>query len=64
GGFVIEGKRVLQAVRMTDFENPEAVRHLQGVLRKMGLFKALKRLRAKPGQTLRIGDYELEYQPD
>lgn len=64
GGFVVEGKRVLQAVQMTNFDNDEAVRHLQGVLRKMGLFKALKRLDAKPGQTIRIGDRELEYQPE
>lgn len=63
-GFVIDGKRILQVVRMTDFENDEAVRHLQEVLRKMGLFKALKRLRAKPGQTIHIGDYDLEYTPE
>ncbi len=63
-GFAVEGKRIVQVVRMTNFENEEAVRHLQDTLRKMGLFKALKRLGAKSGQTIRISDYELEYEPE
>lgn len=63
-GFRIEGRRLLQAVLMTDFENTEAVRHLQQVMRKMGLFKALKRLRAHAGDSIFIGDHELEYHPE
>ena len=46
---------------MTDFENEEAIAHLQRRLEKMGIFKALKRMKAQPGQIVRIGDYELEY---
>ena len=64
GGFRIEGRRVLRAVRMTDFENPQAVRHLQSTLRGLGLFRTLKRLGAQPGQSIHIGGIELEYQPD
>jgi len=64
GGFRVEGVRVLRTVQMTDFENPEAVRHLQKSLKKMGLFSALKRMGAKEGQTILIGDVELEYQPE
>jgi len=63
-GFRVQGARVLRVIRMTDFENPEAVRHLQHTLRKMGLFAALKRLGATPGQAIHIGEVELEYQPD
>jgi len=63
-GFRIEGQKVLRAVRMTDFENEEGVRHLQLVLDKMGLFRALKRMGARAGQSMFIGDLELEYQPD
>ena len=63
-GYRVEGKRAERAVRMTDFENPEAVEHLQGALTKSGLFRALKRLGAKPGQTITIADVELEYRPD
>ncbi len=46
---------------MTDFENEEAVRHLQYTLDQMGLFKALKRLGAQEGQTITIGEVEMDY---
>jgi len=49
---------------MTNFENDEAVRHLQKTLVKMGVLRALKRLGAKPGHTVVIGDEEMEYQPE
>ena len=32
--------------------------------KRLGLFKALKRMGAQPGQSIHIGDIELEYQPD
>ena len=64
GGFRVEGKPVLRAVAMTDFENDEAVSHLQNKLRRMGLFKTLKRLGARPGESIYIGDTELEYRPE
>ncbi|MBN2309097.1 MAG: GTPase ObgE [Candidatus Hydrogenedentes bacterium] len=63
-GFRIEGKPVVRAARMTDFENDEAVRHFQARLKRMGVFKALKRMGAEAGQSIVIGDIELEYQPD
>lgn len=64
GEFRVEGERPLRVVRMTDFENEEAVRHLQKVLTRMGLLRALKRLGAKPGHSVMIGDVEMEYQPE
>lgn len=64
GGFRVEGRTVLRAVRMTDFENEHAVRHLHERLRRMGLFRALRRMGAQAGQTIIIGDVELEYYPD
>ncbi len=63
-GFRIEGRRVMQAVRMTNFDNDQAVRHLHHTLQRMGVFKALKRMGAQEGQTVAIGDEELEYHPD
>jgi GTP-binding protein len=63
-GFRINGKTALRAVRMTDFENEEAVRYLERRLHKMGLFKALKRLGAEDGQPVHIGEVELEYHPE
>jgi len=63
-GFRVEGKPVLRAVSMTDFENDEAVAHLQHMLRRMGLFKALKRLGARTGEPIYIGEVKLEYRPE
>jgi GTP-binding protein len=63
-GFTVDGKRILRAVRMTDFDNPEAVRHLQDTLRHMGLFTALKRLGATENDTITIGDLEMEFTAD
>lgn len=63
-GFRIEGKTVLRAVRMTEFSNEQAVHYLHTRLSKMGLFKALKRMGAKEGETIYIGDLELEYVPE
>ena len=60
-GYRVEGAPVLRALRMTDFENEEAVRHLQSKLEKMGLFKALKRMGAEEGDPVFIDSYELEY---
>ncbi len=64
GGFRVEGDRVVRAVRMCDLDNPEALRHLQQTFRKTGLFNALKRLGAQRGDSIFIGDTELEYTPD
>ena len=60
-GFSVEGRPIVRAVRMTDFTNDEAVRHLDRRLKKMGLYKALKRLGAENGQSIYIDDVELEY---
>jgi GTPase len=63
-GFRVESGRLLRQVRMTDFDNSEAVEYLRQSLEKSGLFKALKKLRAQPGDTIYIGGVEFEYQPD
>ena len=60
-GFSVEGRKVVRAVRMTDFENEQAVSHLNRTLKKMGLYKALERLGAQDGQSIFIADVELEY---
>lgn len=63
-GFCVEGRPIVRAVRMTDFANEEAVRHLDRRLKKMGLYKALKRLGAENGQSIYIDDVELEYRSE
>ena len=63
-GFHILGKTIERAVSMTDFENDDAVEYLQRRMKQMGIFKALKRMGAKVGDTIVIGTTELEYQPE
>ena len=60
-GFEVEGKKVVRAVRMTNFDNEEGLHHLDLVLEKIGLYKALQRLGAEEGDTIIIGDVEMEY---
>lgn len=60
-GFSIEGKRVVRAVRMTDFTNDEGLQHLDKILTKMGLFKALQKMGAEEGDVIHIGGHEMEY---
>lgn len=60
-GFLVEGKKVIRAVRMTDFENEEGLHHLDLTLKKWGLYKALQRMGAQEGDTIFIGGVEMEY---
>jgi len=63
-GFRVAGKRIRQAVLMTNFDNDEAVKFLHHRLKRMGVFKALERMGAEEGQTITIEDLEFEYRPD
>ena len=61
GGFRLEGTHILRAASMIDWNNDQAVRYFQKRLQRMGVLKALKRLGAEEGQSVFIGDVELEY---
>jgi GTP-binding protein len=61
GGYRVVGRRVERAVAMTDLENPEAVEFLQRVLERMGVTKGLERAGVKPGDMVRFGPHELEW---
>ena len=60
--FRVRGKRVERIVAMTDLANPEAVDMLQRTLGKLGVFEALERVGVKAGDTVHIGDAELEWE--
>ncbi len=59
--FRVEGRRVERAVAMTDWGQEEAVRRFQRILEAMGVSTALERAGVKTGDTVRIGDMELEW---
>ena len=63
-GFRVLGEKVARALRMTNFDNEEAIRHFQHKLKRMGVMKALERMGAEEGHAIFIEDMELEYHPD
>ena len=62
GAWRVEGKSVERAAAMTYWEYDEAVRRFQRILEHLGVEGALREAGALPNDTVRIGDYELEWQ--
>ncbi len=50
-------------MRQTNFDNDEAVGFLADRLARLGVEDALARAGAEPGCTVRIGEYEFDWQP-
>ncbi len=62
--FIVEGTLPLEIVQRTDFGNHEAILRMQKRLKGLGVFRRLQELGAQEGDTVRIGEVELEYMPD
>ncbi len=62
GAWRVAGKAVERAAEMTYWEYDEAVRRFQRLLDRMGVEDELRQAGAQPGDTVRIGDHELEWQ--
>lgn len=61
-GFVVVGKGVERAVKMTNLANMEAVRFLHRRLEKMGVIAALREAGAQQDDNVRIGELEFEFE--
>lgn len=61
-GFVVLGKGVERAVKMTNLANMEAVRYLHRKLERMGLISALRDAGAQQDDTVKIGEFEFEFE--
>lgn len=61
GVYIVEGDFVRKIVQMTDLHNDEALYILHRRLNGMGVLKRLRELGIQDGDTVRIGDLELEY---
>lgn len=59
--YVVEGDFVQKVVQMTDLNNDEALYILHRRLSGMGVLKRLRELGVQDGDTVRIGEMELEY---
>jgi GTP-binding protein len=61
-GWRVRGVRVERVAAMTPFTVPEAAARFQRQLRAMGIEQALQEAGVQPGEIVRIGDRELEWQ--
>ncbi|MDR1695672.1 MAG: GTPase ObgE [Endomicrobium sp.] len=62
GIFVVTGKKVETLTEMTKFNEDDALRRYQNILKKMGLETELENKGAKPGDTVRIGGFEFVFE--
>lgn len=62
-GFRVRGRRIERLVAQTDFGNEESAERFQRELRRLGIDDALRRAGVKPGDDVRIGAMELEWEP-
>ena len=62
GGWRVRGERVERVAAMTPFVLPEAAARFQRKLRAMGVEQALEEAGVRPGDLVRIGEQELEWQ--
>jgi GTP-binding protein len=61
GAFVVKGTRIERAASMTYWDYDEAVNRFQKILETLGITDALKKAGVETGDTVFIGDYELEW---
>lgn len=61
GSWRVSGKAIERAAKMTYWEEPEAVRRFQRLLVRLGVEEALQQAGARAGETVRIGEYEMEW---
>jgi GTP-binding protein len=62
GAYEVSGEDVERLALRTDWESTEGVANFQRELEKKGVVAALKKAGAKPGDEIRIGEVEFDYQ--
>lgn len=62
GTFVVVGRQVERRVAMTDLNNEDALLRLQLTLRDLGVFSLLREAGVEEGDTVRIKDWEFDWQ--
>ncbi|MGH8887637.1 MAG: GTPase ObgE, partial [Egibacteraceae bacterium] len=63
-GFRVTGDRVERWVAMTDLDNPEAVRYLQGRLLRAGVERELTKAGARRGDAVEIAGQVFDFEPE
>lgn len=62
GAFVLEGTKIERLFKMADFTNEEGARRFARQMRRLGIDADLRKQGIREGDTVRILDYEFEYQ--
>jgi GTPase len=62
-GFEVRGPAIERVVARTDFGSEQSLDRFQVLLDRIGVSAALAEAGAQPGDTVRVGDLEFEYQP-
>ncbi len=60
-GWQVSGQAIERAAAMTYWEYDQSVRRFQKILQTLGIEKALRTAGVKPGDTVVIGEFELEW---
>ncbi len=64
GAFVVHGRAAQRAVALSDLTDADAQIYMRAQLAKVGVDRALARAGAAPGDTVRIGQLEFDYEAD
>jgi GTPase len=62
GAYEVTGENVERLALRTDWDSPEGVANFQRELKRKGVVAALKRAGAEPGDEVRIGEAEFDFQ--
>ncbi len=60
-GWQVRGMAIERASQMTYWEEDASIRRFQGILRALGIEEALRKAGVEDGDTVFIGDFELEW---
>jgi Obg family GTPase CgtA-like protein len=61
---VVHGHKIERMAAQTNFDNEESAERFQGDLIRLGIDHELRRQGVAPGDTVRIGGSELEWESD
>ena len=62
--WIVLGRKAARAVAVNDLTNVEALAFVQHRLSRLGVDRALARAGARPGDIVKIGTFEFEYEKD
>ena len=60
-GWLVKGTSIERAAAMTYWDNDASIRRFQGILSALGIDDALRKAGVQEGDTVYIGEYELEW---